>query len=97
MTEVRCSFAGCKRPGRHYEPAGKWHFCSEHYGIHLALRREELGHPKPETRRGPRPTQPCGSHAAYERHRARGEYPCPPCREAERKFQAARYARRKTA
>lgn len=31
--------------------------------------------------------KPCGTHAAYARHRARGEEPCQPCREAERSYQ----------
>lgn len=29
-----------------------------------------------------RELKPCGTNAAYQRHRARGEYPCTPCLEA---------------
>lgn len=35
-------------------------------------------------RPAPRPLQPCGTNAAYERHRYRGETPCPPCLTAGR-------------
>lgn len=31
-----------------------------------------------------RPLQPCGTTAAAQRHRTRGEELCPPCRDAER-------------
>lgn len=40
-TPVRCSFAGCREPGEHYEPDGRWHFCPQHFAIHLELRRED--------------------------------------------------------
>lgn len=35
----------------------------------------------PHTGRGPAATQPCGTPAAYRRHKRRGEQPCPECRE----------------
>lgn len=94
MNPVHCSFAGCARLGEHFEPDGKWHFCEEHFRIHLALRREEHRLAQETKAKPARQLQPCGSHAAYERHRSRGEYPCPPCREAERLYQARRYRRR---
>jgi hypothetical protein len=37
-----------------------------------------------------KPLQPCGTHAAFSRHRARGEEPDELCREAERAYQRAR-------
>lgn len=30
--------------------------------------------------------KPCGTNAAYQRHRSRGEEPCEPCREAYREY-----------
>lgn len=44
-----------------------------------------------------RPLRPCGTHAAHERHRARGEDIDPACREAERVYQQDRHARRRLA
>jgi hypothetical protein len=45
-----------------------------------------------------RPLRPCGTHAAWERHKRRGEEPCLPCAEAERAYQRARSRdRRRTA
>lgn len=38
---VRCSYAACGRQGEHFEPAGRWWFCGQHYTEHLALRRQE--------------------------------------------------------
>lgn len=35
--------------------------------------------------------QPCGTRAAYIRHRRNGETPCPSCLEAERNYQRSRY------
>lgn len=40
-----------------------------------------------------RPIPPCGTTAAFQRHRYRGERPCDPCREAYNAHQAA-YLRR---
>lgn len=34
----------------------------------------------------PRPLQPCGTHAAYKRHKRRGERPCDACARAAREF-----------
>ena len=47
---------------------------------------------KPETR-GAKP-QPCGTSAAYQRHRAHGEEPCAPCKQARAEDLAARKAKR---
>src|SRR5690349_14094734 len=33
----------------------------------------------------PRELKPCGTNAAYQRHRRKGEYPCTPCLEAHAK------------
>lgn len=45
--------------------------------------------------RGPvRPLRPCGTHAAYVRHKSRGELPCRRCRTAERAYQRSRPRRR---
>lgn len=41
----------------------------------------------------PRPIQPCGTYAAYRRHRHRGEEPCGPCRAAAQSRAAGRYER----
>lgn len=38
--------------------------------------------------------RPCGTHAAYERHRKRGETVCAACRKAEREYQRSRPDRR---
>ncbi|MGW7350902.1 WhiB family transcriptional regulator [Streptomyces sp. NPDC054784] len=49
-----------------------------------AAERAAAGLPEPPPRRrppGPR-LKPCGTAAAYERHRQAGETPCDPCREA---------------
>lgn len=35
-------------------------------------------------------TRPCGTHAAYNRHKLRGEHPCPACFEAERAYRRER-------
>lgn len=37
-----------------------------------------------------RELQPCGTEAAYQRHRRAGEPPCDPCREAQNRANAAR-------
>lgn len=37
-----------------------------------------------------RELQPCGTPAAWQRHRYRKEEPCQPCKEAMRSFYAAR-------
>lgn len=40
----------------------------------------------PRPRRPPRALQPCGTRAAYVRHRARGEQPCQACVDAWRAY-----------
>lgn len=42
----------------------------------------------------PRPLQPCGTTAAYRRHRAAGEPPCDACREAQLAYDRGRRAKR---
>lgn len=46
-------------------------------------------------RPGPLPQSPCGSHAAFNRHRSRGEQPCASCWEAERTYQRIRARQRR--
>lgn len=41
------------------------------------------------TRRGPDP-MPCGTRAAYRRHRDSGERPCDPCKAAQAEYNAKR-------
>lgn len=41
-----------------------------------------------------RSLQPCGTRAAYRRHKRHGETPCPPCREAMAALSRADRARR---
>lgn len=44
----------------------------------------------------PKPTPlPCGSHAAFNRHKAKGEQPCELCQAGERIYQAAANRRRR--
>lgn len=45
--------------------------------------------------RGPKPTQPCGTVAAFRRHKRRGEEPCEHCKAAERERQARLFQERK--
>lgn len=98
MTPVRCCMAGCRALGKFFEPDGAWWFCSPCFDIHLALRREEFAQnePPPRRRLDGRTARalPCGTHAAYERHRRRSETPCSDCVTGEREYQRARYARR---
>jgi hypothetical protein len=44
--------------------------------------------PKPQ-----RELKPCGTHAAFKRHKGRGEDPCGECRDAERTYQRNRFRR----
>lgn len=98
---VRCCMASCSRAGEFHEPDGPgngWWFCDPCFAIHLAIRREDYGRSLPPTQirdRRREPTQPCGTHAAYARHKKAHEQPCSACVEAEREYQRARYARRK--
>lgn len=41
--------------------------------------------------------RPCGTHAAFNRHRVAGEEPCPACWMAEREYQTTRGRRRRAA
>lgn len=99
MNAVRCCMAGCRKTGQFFEPDGAWWFCSPCYDIHLALRREDFANSAPPSRRRidgrTARALPCGTHAAYERHKRRSEEPCPACVAGEREYQRARYARRK--
>lgn len=52
---------------------------------------------RPKRERRPRQLRPCGTHAAFGRHRARGETPCTECTEAEREYQRVRHVQRKRA
>ena len=98
MTPVRCCMAGCRALGKFFEPDGAWWFCSPCYDIHLALRREERAQQRiREVRKVGRKPKPHGTHAAYVRHKARGEQPCDLCRAAETQYQRERYARNKAA
>lgn len=42
-----------------------------------------------------RPPAPCGTVAAYLRHRKKGETPCRPCKDAQAAYQRARYKPKK--
>lgn len=70
----------------------------------LAVRRHmetlntqpDVIHPKatgPRTTWGDRPRQPCGTTAAYHRHRRHGQRPCGDCRRAYAQDRAANRAR----
>ncbi len=52
--------------------------------------------PRPPSARF-RALRPCGTHAAYVRHKSRGETPCQACADAERAYQRARPRRRRPA
>lgn len=68
---------------------------------------DRLVEARPLRRRAPEPTvellrlqaalglQPCGTHAAFNRHTNAGEDPCSRCEDGEREYQRARYLRRK--
>lgn len=43
----------------------------------------------------PRDPAPCGTYAAYRRHKRRGEQPCDACREAYNERQRENYRRRR--
>ena len=45
--------------------------------------------------RGPKPSQPCGTVAAYKRHRRAGEDPCAACAAAWATKQREMYAARR--
>lgn len=48
--------------------------------------------PVPLNARGPEPTEPCGTRAAYRRHQRHGQTPCAACRAAESRHRAKRRA-----
>lgn len=54
-------------------------------------KRKPAKRPKP-----PRELYPCGTNAAYARHKRKGEYPCTPCLEAHaQNVSEAKYGKRK--
>lgn len=72
------------------------------WGIRGGLTPEErlerataAGEPVTKRPRGRKPLSPCGSVAAYDRHRKRGETICDACREAHRMHQRAKAAERR--
>lgn len=68
-------------PGIHQRPLGIWGGWLFRDGDKPA----PVGAPRVAAERpAPRPLQPCGTNAAYERHRKLGETPCPPCLTAGR-------------
>lgn len=98
MSRVWCSWAACRNPASAFIDGHP--MCSPHIREHRLFQAEEQRRADALTglRTVPgRQKQPCGTHAAYERHRAQGEYPCPECRDAERRFQAERYRKRRKA
>jgi hypothetical protein len=66
------------------------------------VRWDERGQPRPAPgagasgRRGPRSLKPCGTPAAYTRHRRRGEQPCQACKRAHADHAAQRARERGT-
>lgn len=62
---------------------------AEYHRQWRAKRGARTGHP------GPVPTQPCGTVAAFRRHKRAGEEPCAACKAAERDRQRALYAARR--
>lgn len=62
---------------------------AEYYRQWRAKRGARTGQP------GRPVTQPCGTVAAYRRHRKAGEQPCEPCREAWNELQRVQYQARK--
>lgn len=67
-----------------YEYRGKLKGSADPWQQPSKPRREE---PKPV--REPQPLKPCGTNAAYVRHRARGEQPCDECTTARREYVAS--------
>lgn len=63
----------------------------EAYGVHrntiaASLHRTRTRPRKPRSNK----VSPCGTRAAYERHRRKGELPCEPCFEAKRAYSSQR-------
>lgn len=73
---------GCN--GRYGKSGYNWH--KYHKTEPCEACRDSLRHYERELARGqnyPRQLKPCGTRAAAQRHRARGEEPCLPCKLAE--------------
>lgn len=68
------------------------------YGtVRLIIARTEGKVRRPSVNRArylPEQVLPCGTHAAYNRHRAHNETPCKACRAGESRYQSARHRRR---
>ena len=71
-----------------HQLSGVWGAMSERQ-LRAAVRRR-----RPGTNRGAQ-LQPCGTSAAYQRHRRAGEQPCQPCQQARAADLAARNAAKK--
>jgi hypothetical protein len=87
---MRCDYAACPHPAE--READGFHFCLPHLGDHLRQSARTIRRTAEHPRRSE--PQPCGSHAAYNRHKAHGEDPCFPCALAERIYQRQRPDRR---
>ena len=55
----------------------------------------ELRHPGNKLACEGRTIQPCGTHAAFNRHRAKGEQPCDECWVGERRYQREKKERQR--
>lgn len=55
-------------------------------------KRRRRAKPKPKVEKE---LKPCGTNAAYQRHRKKGEYPCGPCLQAHAE-NVSLYSKRKT-
>ena len=78
---------------------GGWHFANG-----LCIRHYQRAWEHATGRRNPKVLKPCGTRAAWWRHRRRGEPPCPPCAAAYEAYKAehatlarARRARKRAA
>lgn len=52
-----------------------------------AKKTQGRGKRKPLRKMSTKQLKPCGTDAAYRRHKRNGEYPCPPCLEARARTQ----------
>jgi len=73
------------------EPEGIWG------GLTSADRSRILGIPARCRMNVPDHRQPCGTYAAYRRHKARDEKPCPPCESAKDTYNMERAAQKRKA
>lgn len=84
MTAGRCDYAACSHPP--VTTMDGWDFCRQHVAEHLA---DMHGQPWPKLATVSQwdliGRQPCGTAAAYRRHRRHGEEPCTACRDADRR------------